>query len=109
MREKIRVSFELTPDEMEKITFMRGVSGMSQWDALRQVIPNLPERKVSSDEAAELAQALAGMLEMFEYVSQKIDWGKSWMDNKAIQLMNEKPIEAWRALAKFTKREESEK
>ncbi|MCK5235983.1 MAG: hypothetical protein KAR06_03275 [Deltaproteobacteria bacterium] len=51
------------------------------------------------DEKADLLNALKGMVVMFDAVSEKIDWRKSWLDANAIRLMNENLIEARRAIS----------
>lgn len=50
--------------------------------------------------APELLEALQSMIEMFDTVSGKVDWGKSFLNADAIQKMNEAPIQARAAIAK---------
>jgi len=48
---------------------------------------------------AELKKAIEGLLEKDDYCAKKINWGASFLDGRAIQLMNDAPIAARRALA----------
>lgn len=50
--------------------------------------------------APELLEALNGMIEMFDAVSKKINWGKSFLGANEISKMNNAPIEARVAIAK---------
>jgi hypothetical protein len=51
------------------------------------------------DEKQELLDALKGMVIMFDTVSEKIDWGRSFLNANAIRLMNDKCIEARQAIS----------
>ena len=47
-----------------------------------------------SEREKELLDALKGMLNMFDLVAKKINWGASYLDADAITAMNEAPSEA---------------
>ncbi|HWT01131.1 MAG TPA: hypothetical protein VN256_12860 [Pyrinomonadaceae bacterium] len=49
----------------------------------------------------ELLDALKAMLEMFEAICDKVDWGKSFLNARTIRLFNEAPLKARKAIADY--------
>lgn len=50
--------------------------------------------------APELLEALQGMIDMWRLAADHFDWGKSCLDAKTIQLVNEAPGLAQKAITK---------
>lgn len=50
--------------------------------------------------APELLEALQSMVEMWKVAADKFDWGRSCLDARTIQLLNESPALAQKAITK---------
>lgn len=74
-----------------------------RWIALTHIFGRQEEAEANAHliaAAPDLLNACKAMQDLLTQMSERIDWGKTFLDAKTIRLMNDVPIEARRAIEK---------
>jgi hypothetical protein len=90
----------LGDDEVEQLPYeVIKALGLEAQDGGVDVLAAISSLRAKAAHLDTALAALEAMSAMWEHVSGKVNWGHAFLDAKAIQMMNEAPLQAREALA----------